>query len=90
MRRMLVVALVILGGAITGAQGQGERPLTGFSFRADRVNRIEKTNGDLLLSGNVILSYPDATVTADTAIVHRDSKTIELAGRVQLKFPGAK
>jgi lipopolysaccharide assembly outer membrane protein LptD (OstA) len=84
MRKVFIVALVIVGAAIAGdAQ---TRP-TGNLPRGSTVTaqRMETSKGDILLSGKVALSIPGATVTADSAIFRESSQTYELEGHVQLK-----
>ena len=90
MRKILLVALVVVGGTITGdAQGGRKGPV----FPPDTevaADRMESSNSDVLrLSGNVTIAIPRATVTADSAVYHTDSQTFELVGHVQLKMNAA-
>jgi lipopolysaccharide assembly outer membrane protein LptD (OstA) len=91
MRKMFIVALVIVGAAITGdaqAGPKGTMLPPGSKVSADRV----VTSGvDVLFSGNATLSIRGAKVTADSVIFRQSSQTYELEGHVQLKVdPPAK
>jgi lipopolysaccharide assembly outer membrane protein LptD (OstA) len=91
MRKILIVALVILGAAITGdAQVGAKGPSLPPGSRVS-AGRIETSKGDLLFSGNVALFIPGARLTADSVIFRQSSQTYELEGHVQLKVdPPAK
>jgi lipopolysaccharide assembly outer membrane protein LptD (OstA) len=90
MRKMFIVALVIVGAAITGAaqtKPTGNLP-PGSTVTAERM---ETSKGDVAFSRNVAISMPGVTVTADSAIFRESSQTFELEGHVQLKVvPPAK
>ena len=85
MRKVLIIALVIVGAAITGdAQDGPKGPMLppGSKVSADRVVLSEAS---MLFSGNATLSIRGVKVTADSAIFRQSSQTYELEGHVQLK-----
>jgi lipopolysaccharide assembly outer membrane protein LptD (OstA) len=91
MRKILIVALVILGAAITGDAQDGPKGTSLPPGSKVSAQRVEKSKGDVLFSGNVAVSIPGATVTADSVIFRQGSQTYELEGHVQLKVnPPAK
>jgi lipopolysaccharide assembly outer membrane protein LptD (OstA) len=90
MRKVFIIALVIVGAAISGdaqTKSTGNLP-AGSKVSADR---IETSGGDVLLSGNVELHILGAKVSADSVIFRQSSQTFELEGHVQLlAVPAAK
>jgi lipopolysaccharide assembly outer membrane protein LptD (OstA) len=84
MRKILVVALVIVGAAITGDAQVGPK---GNLPRGVNVTagRTDTSKGDILFSRNVSISIAGGKVTADRAIMRQGSNTLELEGHVQLK-----
>jgi lipopolysaccharide assembly outer membrane protein LptD (OstA) len=86
MRNVLIVALLVVAGAISGAaQGTSKGPvLPGVTkVTADKMQSLSPT--EVVLSGNVTLVLPDATISADRVVVHQRSQTYELEGHVQLR-----
>ena len=86
MRNVLIVALLVVAGAISGAaQGTSQGPaLPGVTkVTADKIQSLSPT--EAVLSGNVTLVLPDATISADRVVVHQHSQTYELEGHVQLR-----
>ena len=92
MRRTLIVALVIVGAAITGAAQGTPNGLALPRGTKVTAGQVESSKADVtLFSRNVTISIAGATATADSAIFHQSSQTFELEGHVQLKVtPPAK
>jgi lipopolysaccharide assembly outer membrane protein LptD (OstA) len=85
MRRILVVAFVILGGALIGDAQEFKKDRTSPPFSTFHADRFEDVNGDAHFAGNVSILFAGGTVTADSAIIRHGAQTIELEGHVQLK-----
>ena len=91
MRKILIVALVIVGAAITGDAQDGTKGRLLPPGSNVRAQRIETSKGDVLFSGGVVLAFPGYRVTADSVIFRQSSQTYELEGHVQMKVdPPAK
>jgi lipopolysaccharide assembly outer membrane protein LptD (OstA) len=91
MRNTLIIALVIAAAGITGAaQGTSNGVLVpGIStFSADRIQSQSKE--ETILSGHVTITAAGVTLTADRAILHLSSQTMDLEGHVQLKVNSEK
>jgi lipopolysaccharide assembly outer membrane protein LptD (OstA) len=86
MRGTLIVALLVVACAITGA-AQGTPNGLGLP-RGSAVTAAlatSSTKGEVVFSGNVTIAMSGVTVTADRATFHEASQTFELDGHVQLK-----
>jgi hypothetical protein len=86
MRQILVVAFVVLAGAITGDAQEWKKDRTSPPLSTVRADQWEQVNGEAHLSGSVSISVPGGTVTADSAIIRQGAPpTFELTGHVRLK-----
>ena len=85
MRGILIVALLVVAAAITGAaQGTPHGLLPpGTSVTAEQATSSSKDV--VVLSGNVTIAMWGATATADRATFRQSSQTFQLEGHVQLK-----
>ena len=86
MRAILIVSLLIAATAITGAAQSTARGLglpRGTQVTAEQM--VSSGKGEAVLSGNVTITTPSTTATADRAIFREGSQTFELEGHVQLR-----
>jgi lipopolysaccharide assembly outer membrane protein LptD (OstA) len=92
MRGTLIVALLLVACAITGA-AQGTTNGLGLP-RGSQITADQATSSSkeiTVFSGNVTIAMSGVTATADRVTFHQSSQTFDLEGHVQLKVnPPAK
>ena len=86
MRGTLIVALLVVACAITGA-AQGTSNGLGLPRGTEVTAQLMTSSSKevAVFSGGVTIVMPGARATADRATFHQSSQTFELEGHVQLK-----
>jgi lipopolysaccharide export system protein LptA len=93
MRKIALGVFLVSGLEISGSAQTVDRLMTALKVEADSIQFLEsgQPGGQLILSGDVVISVNGVRLTADAAVVPLGSKIIELNGgsaRVELpSFP---
>ena len=91
MRATLITSLLIVATAIMGAAQRPQIRVTLPTGTQVTAMNAVSGKGEVTFSGDVAITMPGATATADRAIFREGSQTFELEGHVQLKVsPPAK
>jgi lipopolysaccharide assembly outer membrane protein LptD (OstA) len=86
MRGTLIVALLVVACAITGAaQGTPNGLVLPPGTNVTAQQATSSSKDVVVFSGNVTVAMSGATATADRATFRQSSQTFELEGHVQLK-----
>jgi hypothetical protein len=92
--RKIVLGVVLMSGlGISGSAQTVDRLMTALKVEADSIQFLESAQpgGQLILSGDVVISVNGVRVIGDSAVVRLGSRMIELNGgsaRIELpSFP---
>ena len=92
MRKIVLAVIVASGLGISVFAQTVDRVMTALKVEANSIQLIEsaQTRGELILTGDVVISINGVRVTADSAVVPFGSRIIELnGGRTRIELPSA-